>query len=167
MTAGAPVAHTVAMKAFAVLLLFLALASCGSPSRPHGQTGADLTVEQAWAAPTPAGVDVSAAYLTVRNGAVAGDRLLGATSPRADRIEIHEMSMDGAVMRMRTVETIPIAPDEAVVLAPGGMHLMFYGVREPFAEGENIPVRLRFQNAGEIDVVMPVRRVVPGEHGAH
>jgi copper(I)-binding protein len=69
------------------------------------------------------------------------------------------MSMDGAVMRMRQIEGGLAAPAGATVtLSPGGMHLMFYGVTQPFAEGESIPVTLTFEHAGDIGVTLPVRR---------
>lgn len=155
------------MRILAALFLSMAIASCEAPSTTPTQTQAELSVSQEWAAPTPAGVDVSAGYMTISNGTAAEDRLLSATSPRADRVEIHEMSMDGAVMRMRPVETLSIAPGQEVELAPGSMHLMFYGVSEPFAEGQDIPLQLTFATAGTIDVSLPVRRGAPDGHGAH
>jgi copper(I)-binding protein len=68
---------------------------------------------------------------------------------------------------MRPVETLEIAAGERADLAPGGMHLMFYGVSQPFAEGEEIPVQLTFETAGAIDAVLPVRRSAPENHGGH
>ncbi len=146
-------------------LLFLALAACGAP--PAVESSQALTVEGAWAAPTPGGVEVSAGYLTIVNGTQEEDALIGATSPRAERIEVHDMTMQDGVMQMRAMERLPLAPGESVELAPGGRHLMFFGVTQPFAEGEQIPVRLSFERAGEIDVALPVRRTAGGVHGAH
>jgi copper(I)-binding protein len=150
------------MRALIPLLFLIAAASCNAPPQAH-----TLAIEEAWAAPTPAGVDVSAGYLTIVNGTAAEDHLLGATSPRAERVELHEMSMDGAVMRMRPVDTLTIAPGEHVELGPGGMHLMFYGVTEPFTEGQDIPVQLTFETAGAINVTLPVRRAAPESHATH
>lgn len=155
------------MRSLVALLFSLAIASCGAPSTTPTQAAAELSVTQAWAAPTPAGVDVSAGYLNISNDTASEDRLLSATSPRAERVEIHEMSMDGAVMRMRQVETLSIAPGQRVELAPGGMHLMFYGVNEPFAEGQDIPLQLTFETGGIVDVSLPVRRGAPEGHNAH
>lgn len=152
------------MRALIPLLFLIGATSCNAPS--SNQALGALTIERAWAAPTPAGVDVSAGYLTIVNATSADDRLLGATSPRAGRVEIHEMSMDGAVMRMRPVEAITIAAGQDVDFGPGGMHLMFYGVTEPFAEGQNIPVQLTFGTAGSIDVMLVVRRTAPARHAA-
>lgn len=125
----------------------------------------ELSIEQPWAAPTPAGVDVSAGYLVIHNRTSSDDRLLGVTSPRAERVEVHEMTMDGAVMQMRPVESPTIAAGQSLTFGPGGMHLMFNGVAEPFAEGQQIPIQLTFEHAGAIDVTLPVRAASPEAHG--
>lgn len=157
------------MRALFALLLFVAAASCDARrTEAHGaDRAATLSIDHAWAAPTPAGVDVSAGYFTIHNSSAAEDRLLSATSPRAARVEVHEMSMDGAVMRMRAVDRLAIGPGQDVELGPGGMHLMFYGVTAPFTEGETIPVRLTFEAAGAIDVSLPVRHAAPEGHAGH
>jgi copper(I)-binding protein len=158
------------MKALAPLFTLFFAAACGAPQQraEHATTVGELTIEQPWAAPTPAGVDVSAGYLVIDNQTASDDRLLGATSTRAERVEVHEMTMVGAVMQMRPVESLTISTRQSVTLAPGGMHMMFYGVGEPFAEGQEIPVQLTFEHAGAIDVVLPVRRLPPeGHNGGH
>lgn len=150
-------------KLTAIALLALA-AACGAPQSPAPETPsaaanlpAGLEIRDAWAAPTPGGVDVSAGYFTIANGGPA-DRLLSIASPRAGRIEIHEMSMEGSVMRMRKVEGGLAIPAGAIVtLGPGGYHLMFNEVAPPFAAGEQIPVTLTFENAGVREVSLPVR----------
>ncbi|MEZ5958895.1 MAG: copper chaperone PCu(A)C [Hyphomonadaceae bacterium] len=131
------------------------------------RAGAALSAGDAWAAPTPAGVDVAAGYLTITNSTGAPDHLLSATSPRAQRVEVHEMSMDGAVMRMRALNRLEIPAHGTVRLGPGGNHLMFFGVSEPFAQGQDIPVRLVFEHAGVVEVTLPVRRNPPAAHNAH
>ena len=153
--------------------LVVALTACEQPpeTSPAAQEApaAALDVENAWAAPTPGGVDVSAGYLTLVNNTAAEDALLSVSSPRAERVEVHEMTMEGGVMQMRPVARLTIAPGQSIELAPNGRHLMFYGVTPPFAVDETILVRLTFEHAGEIDVSLPVRR--PGastaEHGGH
>jgi periplasmic copper chaperone A len=160
------------MKALFTLCIALVVAACGAPSSAQnvhqaGEASRALTVQNAWAAPTPSGVDVSAGYLAINNASSAEDRLLSVTSPRAERVEIHEMTMDGAVMRMRPVTVLAIAAGERVNLGLGGKHLMFYGVSRPFAEGEEIPVQLTFATAGVVDVVLPVRRSAPQNHRGH
>jgi copper(I)-binding protein len=156
------------MKALVPLFFLAFAAACGAPSSEQSSSRAvaELTLAGAWAAPTPSGVDVSAGYVTITNATGAADHLLSATSPRAERVEVHEMTMDDAVMQMRAVERLEIPAGQSVQLAPGGQHLMFYGVAEPFAEGQEIPVQLVFETSGPIDVSLPVRRGAPETHGA-
>lgn len=159
------------MRTLFALSLFIAAAACGDPSSQssahEAQASNTLTLSNAWASPTPSGVDVSAGYLTITNGTSADDHLLSATSRRAARVEVHEMTMDGSVMRMRALERLTIPAHGAAELGPGGAHLMFFGVTEPFAEGQSISVRLVFERAGTIDVALPVHRSAPVGHGNH
>lgn len=157
------------MKAlFSLVLIFVATACGARPQHEVAQapSSAELIVRDGWAAPSPAGVDVAAGYLTIANGTSAVDRVLSVTSPRAERVEIHEMAMEGAVMQMRPVPQLEIPAGQEIRLAPGGMHLMFYGVTEPFAEGQEIPVQLHFETTGAVDVSLPVRRAGETSHDA-
>lgn len=150
--------------------LLLALAACGQTAEAPAAAQAPLAqlrIENAWAAPTPGGVEVSAGYLTITNPTNAEDALIGVSSPRAARAEVHEMTMEGGVMQMRAVARLPIAAGQTVTLAPGGRHLMFFDVTQPFAESETIPVRLRFERAGDVDVSLPVRRQTQSGHTGH
>lgn len=159
------------MKVLAPLFVLFFGAACGAPQQQaaeHATSTAALTIDQPWAAPTPAGVNVSAGYLVINNPTADDDHLLGATSPRAERVEVHEMTMDGAVMQMRAVENLIIPAGQSVTFSPGGKHLMFFGVAEAFAEGQDIPVHLTFEHAGAIDVTLPVHRAPPEAYnGGH
>jgi len=146
------------MRKLLVLAAF-ALAACGA----GGSQTQGLHVENGWASPTPGGVDVSAGYVTIVNDSDAEDRLVSASSARATSVDLHEMSMDGAVMRMRMVSAVDIPAHGHFALAPGGTHLMFNGVSTPFVEGERIPVQLTFEHAGVVSVELPVSRTAP-EH---
>lgn len=144
------------MRRLLVLAAF-ALAACGA----GGTQTQGLQVENGWASPTPDGVDVSAGYVTIVNDSDAEDRLVSASSARATSVDLHEMSMDGAVMRMRMVSAVDIPAHGHIALAPGGTHLMFNGVSTPFVEGERIPVQLTFEHAGAVSVELPVSRTAP------
>ncbi|MBY0563087.1 MAG: copper chaperone PCu(A)C [Hyphomonadaceae bacterium] len=152
------------LKNVLALAFAFALAACGAPSTdptPAAATAAEapaaLQVSDAWASATPGGATVSAGYFTITSP--IEDRLVSASSPRAARVEIHEMAMDGDVMRMRAVDGgVELNAGESVTLAPGGIHLMFMDVTSPFGEGESVPVTLTFEQADAIDVVLPVRR---------
>lgn len=156
---------------FAFAALALALAACSPSAPPESATTAEapataaLEIRDAWAAPSPGGVDVAAGYLTLVGGS-ADDTLVSASSPRAGSVEIHEMTMEGGAMQMRAVTGgLAIPAGQTITLAPGGMHLMFMGVTQPFTPGETIPVTLTFANAGAQTVDLPVHP--PGQTVQH
>lgn len=160
---------------FAVSAAFV-VAACGQPpAAPEAPaeapaSGGVIEISEAWGTPTPGGTPISAGYLEISNGTSQEDRLVAVSSPRAPRVELHEMSMDGGVMRMRAVEGgLAVAEGERVTLAPGGLHLMFYDAPQPFVVGESIPVTLTFANAGEVTATLTIRTPVASipEHSGH
>lgn len=112
-------------------------------------------------------------FLSIYNYASDGDRLVSASSPIAQRVELHTMTMDNDVMRMRMLPDGIELPGQAQVdLAPGGLHVMFIGLEGPFEVGAEIPVTLVFENSGSREVMMPVRargEVMDhsSDHGSH
>ncbi len=103
------------------------------------------------------GAKVGGGYLTIVNPGSEADRLISMASPAAGRVELHEMAMEGEVMRMRALkDDLTIPPGETISLAPGGKHLMFFDVAEPFRQGAGIAVTLTFEGAGTVDIVLPV-----------
>ncbi len=104
----------------------------------------------------------SAAYLRLRNNGAQSDRLLGAESSAASRVEIHESWMEGDVMRMRQVDALDLPPRSEVELRPGGLHLMLLGLTGPLIEGEEIELELHFERAGDRTATLPVRSVGGG-----
>ena len=120
---------------------------------------AQLQVEQPWARATPPGASVAGGYMTVRN-AGAADKLVSASSPAAGKVELHVHINDNGVMRMREVKGGYAIPAKgAFELKPGGAHLMFVQIARPFKEGDKIPVKLRFEKAGEVNVEFAVGRI--------
>lgn len=129
------------------------------------QAPAGIVVEDPWAATTAPGATVAAGYVTLRNTSSEPAHLVSASSPRAERVELHEMSMEGGMMRMRPVDAIVIPAGGAVTLAPGGLHIMFLDINAPFANGERIPVTLQFVNgATEVAFVARPRGARSGGH---
>jgi copper(I)-binding protein len=129
------------------ILAFLLLA-------PIAAHAADLTVSDAFTRATP-GTGPGAAYLTIHGGDAA-DRLLSAASPRAASVELHTMTMDGAVMRMRQIDALDVPAGAAVTLAPGGLHLMLQGLKAPLKQGETVSLILTFEKAGQRRIDAPV-----------
>ena len=86
----------------------------------------------------------------------ANVRLVSAESPVAGTVEIHSMSMKDGVMKMFPVDAVDVPAGKTVKLAPGGYHVMFMQLKEPFKEGAKVPVTLVFEKAGSVDVVFTV-----------
>lgn len=119
---------------------------------------AQVTVENPWARATAPGAKVAGGYMVVRNSGAA-DRLVGASSPAAARVELHVHVNEGGVMKMREVPAYDIPPGGTFELKPGGAHLMFVEIRRPFVEGDKIPVTLKFEKAGEVRAEFHVGRL--------
>ncbi len=120
----------------------------------HGQAPG-IRAEQPWARATAPQQKVGAAYVTLTSP--VDDRLMGASSPVAGKAEVHEMTMDGQVMRMREQKDgIPLPAGKPVTLAPGGYHIMLMGLQKPLVAGQMIPVQLRFQHAPPMDLEVKV-----------
>ena len=100
---------------------------------------------------------VGGGFLTIENTGTEDDRLVSATSSIAKDTQIHEMAMEGDVMKMRHLgEGLVIPAGETVELAPGSLHIMFMGLNGAFVEGETVTVTLTFEKAGTVDVELPV-----------
>ncbi len=100
---------------------------------------------------------VGAGYLTITNTGTADDTLVSASSPVAGMTQIHEMKMEGDVMKMNEVEGGLVIPaGQSVMLAPGGFHVMFMQLKEPLVEGAMVPVTLTFATAGTIEIELAV-----------
>ncbi|GAA0335976.1 hypothetical protein GCM10009087_53030 [Sphingomonas oligophenolica] len=144
-----------------------------APLAAHEYKLGPLAIAHPWARETAVGQTVGGGFTTIANRGARDDRLLAATSPVAAQVQLHTMSMDGGIMRMRQVtDGIPIPAHGAVELKPGGLHIMFMGLVHPLRRGERIPATLRFQHAGNVRVeflVQPVSSSEAGEagHGGH
>ena len=120
-----------------------------------------IAVDAGWARPTAPGTTIGAAYLVIRNAGSAPDRLAGASSPRAARVEMHESRVEGGMARMRPVAELPIAPGASLRFEPGGRHLMLVGLAGPLIAGERLPLVLRFERAGTVATTLAVRESAP------
>jgi copper(I)-binding protein len=144
------------MKHRLLLLLALAGGLAATATVAHDFQLGPLKIDHPWARPTVAGQSTGGGYFSVNNGGSKPDRLLGASSPAAATVEVHEMRMEGDVMRMREIKALELPAGKLVTLAPGGLHLMLVGLKAPLKIGDKVPVKLRFEAAGEIEVVLQV-----------
>ena len=108
---------------------------------------ANVSVTDAWARATMPGQKVSGAYMKLQSDADA--RLVGASSPAVPRVEVHEMKMDGDVMRMREVQSVDLPKGKTVSLEPGGFHIMLMNLPKPIAAGDVIPLTLVVESGGK------------------
>jgi periplasmic copper chaperone A len=120
--------------------------------------GASIQVEQPWSRATPTGASTGAVYLTITNKSHDTDRLLGASSDVADKLQIHEMKVINGTMEMREVSGGLFVPaGSSVVLKPGSYHVMLIGLKKALKAGETIPLTLDFEKAGKVSITVPIR----------
>ncbi len=122
-----------------------------------------VQIENAYTRATVPGQQAAGGFMKIENKGAA-DQLVSASSPVAGEVQLHEMAMDGNVMKMRQVKDIAVPAGGAVELKPGGLHLMFMNIKAPLTAGETVPVKLKFAKAGEVEVKMPVNAM--GNPGA-
>lgn len=136
---------------FVVPALLLALIPTGASARDY-KIG-PLVINQPWSRATPRGAPVAGGYFKVTNTGTTPDRLVGGSAENAKRFEIHEMSMDGGVMKMRELSNgLEIPPGATVELKPGSYHIMMMNPSRPLAKGDRIKGTLVFEKAGKVDV---------------
>jgi hypothetical protein len=126
----------------------------------------DLVISTPWTRATPGGAKIGGGYLKITNTGKSSDRLTGISAGFAGHVEIHEMSMDGGVMKMRPLSAgLEIKPGETVELKPGGYHAMFMDLKQPLKEGDTVKATLTFEKAGPVDVSFSVNAVGAGAGG--
>jgi copper(I)-binding protein len=137
-------------------------AALTTPAMAHPDA-AHVAAEGAWARASVAGQQATGAF--VRLTAKEPLRLVGVRTPAAAVGEIHEMKMEGDVMRMRALDGLDLPAGQTVELKPGGLHLMFQQLKAPLQEGTQVPVTLVFQNAqgaeSRLHLQVPVQRMAP------
>jgi copper(I)-binding protein len=142
------------------VLAALGLAAAGGPAVAHDFKLGPLRIDHPYATPTPPGAVNGAAYLRgIRNTGEQADHLVGASTPVASTVEIHRSVIDAQnVMRMRAIEGIALPPKGEVQLRHGGEHhLMLIGLKQPLKDGDRFPMTLRFEKAGEREVMVWVQ----------
>jgi copper(I)-binding protein len=138
-----------------------ALVTWASPAHAHDFRLGPLRIDHPYATPTPPGASTGAAYLRgIRNTGGQADRLIGASTPAARAVEIHRSVIDAQhVMRMRAIDGIDLPPKGEVRLRHGGEHhLMLIGLQQPLKDGDRFPMTLRFEKAGEREVMVWVQQ---------
>ena len=138
-----------------LLLAGVTLIVASTAAHAHSFKLGNIDIGHPYARVTVAGQPIGGGFLKLNNRG-GDDKLLSATAAVSASVEMHTMNMDGDVMRMRQVDAIPLPAGKTVELKPGGYHLMFVGLKAPLKAGEKFPLKLKFEKAGEIEVIVNV-----------
>jgi periplasmic copper chaperone A len=145
---------------YATPLLAGALALMTGVAQAENYTVGSITISNPWARATPKGASIGGAYMAIANKGTDADRLIGGNSPVANSVEVHEMSMQGGVMKMRPVQGgLEIKPGQTIELKPESFHLMLVGLKQPLVKGQQIKATLEFAKAGKVDVEYTVEAI--------
>ncbi len=143
------------LLAFAASLL-LAGAAMAQTVTPADQSQSQIQVKDAWARATPGKAENGAAYLTIISP--VSDRLTGVSTPVAKQAELHNMTMEGGVMKMRPLADVDLPANQPVTLKPGGTHIMLMGLTQQLKPGETFALTLSFDKAGNREVAVAVEK---------
>ena len=140
------------MKAILVVVVALAplLSGCAAPG-PEG-----MDVREAWARPATQGGN-GAVYFTIENQSSESEEMIGVTSDIAEAEEIHESRMNGDVMEMHHLESVPLEPGAEVKFEPGGLHVMLIGLKQDLQAGDEIEITLHFKKHPDLPVSVPIQ----------
>ena len=150
------------------LFLATAVSLLAVPSMAQDYKLGSLEITMPWTRATAPTARTGGGFMTITNKGTTADRLVSARSTASDKVEIHEMQMDGSVMRMRELaKGLDIPPGATVMLKPGSYHIMFMELKAPLAKDAKVPVTLVFEKAGSIDVQLNVQAMgaMPQGHG--
>ncbi|HEX5211339.1 MAG TPA: copper chaperone PCu(A)C [Pseudolabrys sp.] len=151
-----------------VIVVALCAVLAASPAFAHDYTAGGLKIGHPWARATPKGATVGGGYLTLTNNGTAPERLIGGSTAAAKGFELHEMKMEGGVMKMRPVTGgIEIKPGQTVTLDPNGYHVMLVGLKDQLKQGSRFKATLDFEKAGKVDVDFVVEGVGAKSGGEH
>ncbi len=159
-------------RTLVVLLALMASAFGASSATAHDYVIGALTIDHPWARPTVTARQPGAGFFSIENTGETDQRLLEVRSDGfAEAIEIHNVVEEDGIFRMRAMtDGLVIPAGETVALAPGGMHLMMFGLSEPLTEGSAPSVTLVFEELGEITVALTVEHpteAIPADGHGH
>ena len=144
-------------------LLIAALLPITLAAAPAAADDAKIEVHEHWARASIGTSRPTAAFMTIVNKSKSPDRLVAASSPAADRVEIHRTVIENGRGRMIKMEAITIPAGGKVTLKPGSYHIMLMQLKRPIEKGTRLPLILVFERAGRVAVEAPVR--APGASG--
>jgi copper(I)-binding protein len=131
-------------------------------------TAAGIMVKEGWSLPLPPTSPNGAVYLTIHNHGEM-DKLISATSPRAEKVEFHTIVHENDLMKMHRLESIEVPMHGQVEFTPGVLHVMLMGLTEPLVDGQHFPLLLMFEKFGEVEVMVNITESAGGsmDHSSH
>jgi copper(I)-binding protein len=155
------------MTAFAAVAAVL-VGTQSMPSAAHDYDKGSLSIVHPYARATVGGARTGAGYVRILNQGTTPDRLLSVTADVSERVELHQTVKDGNIMRMQPLPAgIAVPAKGKVELKPGGMHIMFVGLKRPLKEGTTFDASLQFEKAGKVPVVFLVEAAGSTTEGKH
>ena len=112
-----------------------------------------------WSRATPKGASTAIGYMSIKNNGTTPDRLIGGSVDFASGFQLHSMTMEGSVSKMRELKGADIGPGQTIEFKPGGSHVMFIGVKHPLSQGEHVNGTLIFEQAGTVQIEYDVQGV--------
>ena len=143
-------------------MMLKALALAGLLLAPLAHAKGDIMVHDAYARATPPSAVNSAVFTTLINHSDKERSIVAATTPAAGKVELHDVIMDGDVMKMRQVQTIAIPANGQVELKPGSLHIMLFDLKDGLKEGDQISMMLAFANGDTQTFDAPIKKVISG-----
>jgi copper(I)-binding protein len=143
--------------AVTIIPLAAAVLMAGPASAAGDYDAGAIHVSQPWARATPKGATTGAGYMTITNKGNSPDKVTCISDDASAKCQIHTMTMEGGMMKMRPAEDgLEIKAGESVTLKPGGYHVMFEQLKHPLQEGQSLKATLKFEHAGTIEVDYPI-----------
>lgn len=149
-----------------LILAFAVALAAASPAPAHDVTKDGIMVVHPMARPVIEGRP-GVVYMAIANEGDQDERLLGARSPAFEAVEMHESYEQGGIAKMRAVEALEIPAGDTALLEPGGLHMMLFGAKHAIAAGEEFPLILIFEGAGEVEVPVVIDDLSSAGSGGH
>jgi copper(I)-binding protein len=135
------------------LLTITAIAFCmGTNAMANDYKVGSIEISSPWSRATPKGAQTAIGYMTIKNNGTTPDRLVGGSIDVADRFQLHAMTMEDGIAKMRELSDIEIKPGQSVEFKPGGDHVMFVNLKRPLSKGDHLSGTLVFERAGKVNV---------------
>lgn len=127
-----------------------------------GSAADDIAVHNAYVRAVPPGTPNSAAFMNLMNNGSSDHAIVRAESGISKVVELHTHKMEGGMMKMTPVEKIGVGANAKTILKPGGLHVMFLGLKQDVKAGDKVEFKLIFEDGSETTVTAPVKKVMAG-----